>query len=77
MDNGRYFALFNNTETGKQSVIYIEIKDDVMKTLAAVSPEKNEDGMYEIFADVNEKQPQKCFTKSIEDAKEAILEYYE
>ena len=76
MDDGRYFAVFVNTVTKKQNIIYIQIKEGIMKTLAAVSPEKNEDGMYEIFADVNEKRPQKCFTKSIEDAKEAILEYY-
>lgn len=76
MDNGRYFAIFSNVETKKQNVIYIEIEDGIMKTLAAISPEKNEDGMYELFADVNEKRPMRCFVSSIDDGKEAILEYY-
>jgi hypothetical protein len=71
----REFGTFYNTTTQTHNLVYIETDGNSIKFIACVSPEKNADGKYEVYCNPYN-GGKMTFTDSLEDAKEAILEYF-
>jgi hypothetical protein len=71
----REFGTFYNTTTQKSNLVYIETDGITIKFIACVSPEKNVGGKYEVYCNPHE-GGKMTFTDTLEDAKEAILEYF-
>ena len=76
MDKIRKFARFCNAQTDVTNTVYLEIEDGVVKFIAAVSPKKNNIGKYEVFCEPYSGKGKMTFTDTEEEAKEAILEYF-
>ena len=72
----RKFADFYNVETKRSNIVYVEIEEGALKFVAAISPEKNADGKYEVYCHPHMPNGKMTYVNSIEEGKEAIVEYF-